>query len=148
MISAKNLYRPYFALIGFSLLIFLLAGCVGGTSSPSTFYLLHPMEQEQVPNTELKKSKPISILIGPIAVPAYLDRPQVVTLTSGNRLVLNEFNRWAEPLRDNFYRVLAENLFLLMDTNDIFTYERRGLIPSGIQVVIDVNRFDFTQGKN
>jgi uncharacterized lipoprotein YmbA len=56
----------------------------------------------------------MTIGIGPVTLPKYLDRPQIVTFTSPYALNVVEFDRWAEPLESTFVRVLAENLALLL----------------------------------
>jgi uncharacterized lipoprotein YmbA len=45
-----------------------------------------------------------------LSIPKYLDRPQIVMTGKGNRLILNEFDRWAEPLADGAGRVLAAHI--------------------------------------
>jgi ABC-type transport auxiliary lipoprotein component len=47
-------------------------------------------------------------------LPPYLDRPQLVTRAGSNRMVLADFDSWAEPLQGLFARVLAKNLTLLL----------------------------------
>ncbi len=63
-----------------------------------------------------------------------------------HELVLEEFNRWAEPLKDNFYRVLMEDLSLLLNTSDVYAYDRDGAPTADYQVIIDVTRFDSVAG--
>jgi len=124
----------------------VLTGCIGGTSKPSKFYLLRSMEnpQKSFPTTGNKDR--VSVLIGPITLPAYLDRTQMVTVAGKHELVLEEFNRWAEPLKDNFYRVLMEDLSLLLNTSDVYAYDRDGAPTADYQVIIDVTRFDSVAG--
>ena len=59
---------------------------------------------------------------------------------------MDEFVRWAEPLKDNFYRVLVENLSLLLHTPEVYAFDRRGSRPGDFQIIIDVTRFDSTEG--
>jgi uncharacterized lipoprotein YmbA len=80
--------------------------------------------------------------VGPITLPKYLDRPQIVTRVSPNQLSLGEFDRWAEPLQDNVSRVLAENLARLIPTDQILvqTWPRSAALDYQIQV--EVLHFD------
>ena len=48
--------------------------------------------------------------VGPITIPASVDRPQIVVAMSPNQVRLDEFNRWVSPLQNNIGRVVAENL--------------------------------------
>jgi uncharacterized lipoprotein YmbA len=83
-----------------------------------------------------------SVLVGPITLPAYLDRTQVVSLAGNHELVVDEFTRWAEPLQDTFYRVLIEDLSSLLNTPEVYGFDSRGSTPTDFQVIIDVTRFD------
>jgi uncharacterized lipoprotein YmbA len=133
--------RRYFLWVMIAAFGTLLAGCAG-TSTPSNFYLLRalPEAEDTVPTVGGKDG--LSVLVGPITLPAYLDRTQVVTIFGDNELRMDEFSRWAEPLKDNFYRVLVENLSLLLNTPRIYSYDRRGVTPADFQIIIDVTRFD------
>ena len=127
--------------------VMILAGCAG-TSKPSNFYLLRALPESEISTTTAAGKDGLSVLVGPITLPAYLDRSQIVTLFGNNELKMDEFSRWAEPLQDNFYRVLIENLSLLLNTPRIYAYDRRGLTPSDFQIIIDVTRFDRVAGED
>ena len=75
-------------------------------------------------------------------IPQYLKRPQIVTRTSRNELEMAEFDKWAEPLEENFSRVLAENLAILLATDRIFSYPWKRDTPVDYQVAVEVSRFD------
>ena len=124
----------------------MLAGCTG-SSGPATFYMLHSMEgsRESLPSAESEKS--VSVLVGPISLPGYLDRIQMVTVAGKNQMALDEFNRWAESLRDSFYRVLLEDLSSLLKTPKVYGYDREGSNAVDYQVIIDVTRFDCVPGE-
>jgi uncharacterized protein len=118
-----------------------LAACAGN-STPSTFYMLRSMESPQESLSTATGEKTLSVLVGPITLPGYLDRNQMLTVVGKNEMALNEFNRWAESLRDSFYRVLLEDLSLLLKTPKVYGYDRSGSNASDYQVFIDVTRFD------
>ena len=121
-------------------------GCA--STKPARFYTLSSVA---IPGTE-NRTEPggegIAIGIGPIKLPEHLDRPQIVTRTSRNELQLAEFDRWAGSLADDFSRVLAENLSILLSTHRVSMYPWRRSVPIEYQVVVDVNRFDGTLGEN
>ena len=84
----------------------LVTACA--TSRQTDFYLLKATLPDR---SDAVLMQPDSTLcIKTIHLPEYLDRPQMVVRDPGYRLQLSEFHRWAEPLRDNFARVLTENL--------------------------------------
>ena len=109
--------------------------------------MLHSMEgsRESLPSAESEKS--VSVLVGPISLPGYLDRIQMVTVAGKNQMALDEFNRWAESLRDSFYRVLLEDLSSLLKTPKVYGYDREGSNAVDYQVIIDVTRFDCVPGE-
>jgi len=137
-----NHRTAFFVWVILPVIAMLMVGCTTGTSKPSKFYMLSSVPESESDASRAPESGAISVLIGPVTLPAYLDRAQVVTLTGKHELVVDEFTRWAEPLQDNFYRVLAENLSLLLNTPKIFAYDRRGTMPADFQIIIDVTRFD------
>lgn len=64
----------------------------------------------------------ISLGIGPVRFPGYLDRQEIVTRAAQNRFDVFEYDRWAEPLDENFTRVLTQNLSVLLRTDQIVAY--------------------------
>ena len=61
----------------------------------------------------------MAIGVGPIELPPYANRLQMVTDNTSYELHTNAFEQWAEPLRDSFLRVLAEILSLLLATDRV-----------------------------
>ena len=71
----------------------------------------------------------------------------MVTVAGKNEMALDEFNRWAESLRESFYRVLLEDLSFLLKTPRIYRYDRSGEEKVDYQITIDVTRFDCARPK-
>jgi uncharacterized protein len=116
-------------------LLLLLAGC---ESPPTEFYTLSNM---QLPPDS--SSTPQTVVgVGPVTLPDYLDRPQIVTRASGNRMMLAAFDAWVEPMDGMFSRVLVENLSSLLATDNVVLLPQRRLTPLDYQVEVDVTRFD------
>jgi len=80
--------------------------------------------------------------LGPIKMPAYLDRQEVVTRVAPNRLELSGQDRWAEPLDSDFTRVLAQNLSSDLGTQRITFYPWYNTTLVDYQVKINVYRFE------
>jgi len=118
----------------------VVAGC--GTSKPSQLYLLHSLRDSEAGGSPTPAKSGPAVLIGPVTLPAYLNRTQVVTLAGDHEVVVDEVTRWAEPLQENVSRVLVENLSLLLNTPEVYAFDRRGATPVDFQIVIDVTRFD------
>lgn len=122
------------------LAVTLLAGC--GKSGATHFYSFSSMEGAP-------SSQPpcLSLGVGPVEVPAYLDRRSVMVRESENRLALAEFEEWAEPVRDGLSRVLAQNLGVLVCAKPIAVHPWPAGVNPGYQVTVQVQRFDGAPGK-
>ncbi len=129
----------YWKSIGLVLVFLTLGGC-GATTQPSKFYLLNSLSSSEKAVSNV--SAGMAIGIGPIHIPEYVDRPQIVTRISKNELKLAEFHKWAEPLKDNIPQVLADNLSVLMRTDQVNIYPWKRSTPIDYQVTIDITRFD------
>jgi uncharacterized lipoprotein YmbA len=69
-----------------------------------------------------RDGQPEILGLGPVRLPGYLDRQEVVTRKGENRFMISEHDRWAEPLEENFTRVLAQNLAGQLGANRIVLY--------------------------
>jgi len=98
------------AMTGF-LLLGLLAGC--GSSPPINYYVLSAQEGS-VPSGNSP-----SLVVGPVTIPEYLNRANLVTEREGNTLAIASLDQWGEPLEDGTKRVLAINLAGLLDTQNV-----------------------------
>jgi hypothetical protein len=116
----------------------LLAGCAATT--PTRFYTLSSLV---VPPGEAAKGLPhLAVGVGPVTLPEYLNRPQIVTRAGSNRIILADFDSWAEPLDGLFARILTENLSLLLGTDDVVPLPLRRTIRLDYDVEVSVTRFD------
>jgi Uncharacterized protein conserved in bacteria len=88
-----------------------------------------------------------SVSVGPISVPAVIDRQQIVILTGPNQVFMDEFNRWASPLKDNIGRVVVENLVSILETTQVTLFPQSTAADASYRAVIEVLRFDSEFGK-
>ena len=77
---------------------------------------------------------------------AYLQRPQIVTRPEGNRLVVDEFNRWGGSLEEEIDRVLAQNLGKLAGSQRIYSYPSRVVADIDYRISLYIRRFDGALG--
>ena len=127
-------------LVCLGLVLWGLAGCMG-SSPPARFYLLDSLAQGEGSLLVGAKEGP-SVLVGPVTLAAYLDRDHLIARSGPVELRVAPFDRWAEPLTDSFYRVLQENLSVLLDTARISTVLQQSPGPADFQVAVHVSRFD------
>jgi uncharacterized lipoprotein YmbA len=107
------------ALLGLLALSFAGCGSFFPKPRPSRLFALSPLSQAA---EDTDYSRQISIGVGPIRFPGYLDRQEIMTRVAPNRFDVMEYDRWAEPLDENFTRVLTQNLSLLLRTDRIVPY--------------------------
>ncbi len=120
--------------------LLLTIGC--GSTKPSRFYMLSPIAHEEAETPVGSREDDPVVGVGPITFPRYLDRPQIVSRTSEHELIVADAHRWAEPLRDTFSRVLAENLALTIPTHQVALFPWKRASRIDYQVTIKVSRLD------
>ena len=131
------------AIVGMSLLVF--GACMNLGTSKSTaarFYLLESNVEPMMAIGSQGRLSNLSLGIGPVTIPAYLDRQQIVTRRSGNELRVDEFHQWAEPLKANISRVIRENLSVLTDAGHVYSYPIKRATIIDYQISLNVLRFD------
>lgn len=118
-----------------------LAGALVGCAQtvPTNFYTLSVSTE---PTVAKRPAQGLVIGLGPITLPQYLDRPDIVTRQGANQMRLADLNKWAEPLEPLLTRIMAEDLYALLDANDVIPIPQRGDIPLDRVVEVDINRFD------
>ncbi len=117
----------------------VITGCIGGTSQKSTYYILNASRQPSALTSALSDQ---GLGVGPITMPDFLKRPQIVTRQTENILEINEFHRWGDSLESQVASVLVENLSSLLNTPQVsaFPWERH-FVPK-YQLYIDFKRFE------
>ena len=124
------------------LLALSLAACsiLEPRPDPSRFFTLTAVAKS--PDTP--RASGVAVGLGPVHVPAYLDRPELATRVATSEVVFSPTDRWAEPLSASLRRVLAENLSAILGTEDILAFPW----PVGARidwaVAVDVVRFERT----
>jgi uncharacterized protein len=122
--------------------VLIVSGC--GMTQPSRFYTLSSLSDAGAAKTVAQND--LAVGVGPISLPNYTDRPEMVRRTTPNEFELAEFERWAEPLQDVFSRVMIENLSVLLATDRVFVAPGRRATTVDYQVEVQVTRFDANVG--
>lgn len=115
----------------------LLVGC-GTTSPPTRYFQLEPVAQQfesSSPNSKL-------LAIGPLHLPEYLDRPQLVTRSGSVEVSIDDFQRWAEPLESALPRVIAANLGAMRDGLAALDHRHDSFLRFDYRLLGDIRRFD------
>jgi uncharacterized lipoprotein YmbA len=119
--------------------ILAFAGC--SSSQPPRFYAL---STAAVPGA--LPAAPVAVLVGPVTIPASVDRPQFVVQAAANRVEVEEFNRWNSPLNDSVARVVARDLAIQLASPDVAVAPLANFKPS-YRVAIDIQRFESIRGQ-
>jgi hypothetical protein len=120
--------------------VMFIAGCAG--SPPSRFYTLSPLDAVDAAGKNLSQGNAVIVAIGPVHIPDYLDRPQIVTRTGRNELSLAEFDRWPGSLKLDVARVMLDNLSIILHEQQVSIVPWRRAIPSECRVAVDISAFD------
>ena len=121
----------------------LLTAC----ATPQTnFYTLESQSQRPVMSTAIAKKRLIGI--GPLSLPALLDRRQIVTRAENNSIQMAEFDQWAAPLKDNVLAVLSKNVATLQPNAIVRAYPWSAYGDVDYRVIVDISRFDTQPGKS
>lgn len=125
------------------LALLVLTACINlGTSTATRFYLLESKAEPVMATKSQSRLSNLSLVIGPVTIAAYLDRPQLVFRINGNELHVDEFHQWAEPLKANISRVIRENLSVLTHAGHVHSHLHRQSVAIDYQITLDVLQFD------
>lgn len=82
--------------------------------------------------------------LGPMHVPEYLNRSQIVTRGPGAEVSVDEFSHWAEPLDLALHRVVAADVDNLLDGVIVISFPYDAVIRSDVdyRVFGEIDRFD------
>ncbi len=109
------------------LLVLVIGACT--PTPPTDFYTLMATSDPDAGQSDPSQGPVIGI--GPIILPQYLDRPQIVRRGSGNQILLADFDSWAEPFQSMVERVLVQDIGRLVRTNNVVA------LPQTRDVVLD-----------
>jgi len=119
----------------------LVAGCARGPGPQ--YYRLTAVEA----GGALPARPELGLAIGPNEFPRYLDRAEIVTRDGAHRLVLANGQRWAGSLRDDFSRMLADELGRRLGTSRVALYPNEPRFRLDYRVLVDVLAFEGVLGE-
>ena len=117
----------------------LLVGACG-SSPPVRYFALSPMDsvQQQDPDDA------VTLGVGPLRLPEYLNRSQIVTRGGGSELEVDEFSRWAEPLTQALHRVVSTDVDNMMNGVMVIAFPWEAVVHNEVdyRLLGEVTRFD------
>ena len=126
-------------------LILMVGSCApfgAGTQKETKYYVLSSLQSAASQEPTLADLPDVGLGVGPIRMPLYLDRSDIVTRDSQHQVVIADFAQWAGPLQENFGRVLAENLSVLLATDRVGVFPFTMSSETDYNVLVYVTRFD------
>ncbi len=84
----------------------------------------------------------VRIGVGPVTIPSYLDRRNLVSRLGENELAFSDLHRWGESLGTGMARVVATNLALFVPARQVESYPWRTLPKIDYRVTMEIERFE------
>jgi uncharacterized protein len=123
-------------------LILVISGCLSVPNSPSPrFYTLQPMAENQM-SKKTNIAAELLIGVGPVKIPEYQARPQMVTRDKENMLKFAQFDRWGESLDQGVARLIGEDLTILLPEAKLTSYPWSSSVPVKYQVIVEIVQLD------
>lgn len=123
-------------LIATTCLVLLIGAC--GSSPPVHYYSLQALETDYSRDAEGSPG----VGIGPLRLPDYLARTRIVTRRGESEVIVDDFNRWAEPVEDAIHRIIATNVDSLLDDVVVVGFPYNHYADMDGQVIGRIDRFD------
>ena len=116
---------------------FILTAC---SSSPnSSFYLLKAKASGSGENITVDFDQ--SIIVGPIALPDYLKREEIIFRSEAHQVTVAEYHRWAEPLDRRITTLIASNLSSRFGAEKVIDYYANFTSNPDITVRVRISEF-------
>lgn len=128
----------------------IVSGCtalLAGPAAAPNYYVLTAVPEADVAHQtsgshhETARAGPV-VGIASVSLPDYLDTPQIVGRSTRNTLDRADFHHWGALLADNLAEVLADNLGIMIPTNQVTLLPRGPSMRTDFQVSVDVSKFE------
>ncbi len=130
------------AVMGVACLALVLSSCMSVPNSPTPrFYMLQAVDGNKV-SKKINTAPDVVIGVGPVKIPEYQDRPQIVTQDKEKMLKFAQFDRWGEPLDLGMTRLIRENLAVMLPEAKFTLYPWNSSVPVKYQVVVEIVQLD------
>lgn len=136
--------RKSAAPVAISLASALLFGCLGAGAKPEFFTLSPSSGAASGPSIASKPA--LGLAVGPLELPRYLDRPEIVTRAGSHRLKVADAHRWGGSLRGDILRVVSDDLGRLLGTSRVAVYPNEPRFRADYRVLLDVREFERRSG--
>jgi len=118
-------------------LLALLAAC--GSTPPIRHYSLGPVAAGPAAPPAAADT---GIVVGPVSLPAGIDRLQIVRTVEGARVDIADSHRWSGSLKDEVARRLAGGIARQTGIGRVVAWPQSTLAAPALTVPIDIQRFE------
>lgn len=123
------------------LVMLLLLGCGLGRSNKVQFHIL---EAETPASGSMQISGP-KVAVGPITIPAYIDRPELF-IQNGSAVKVEDFQQWSEPMLNGISRVVCATISQGLRSQQGVAFPLESNLEAQWRLSLDINRFSGAPG--
>lgn len=123
-------------------LLMLVTSC--GQSTPVRYYKLD--SPNIVYESDIEES--LVLGLGPLRIPDYLERNRIVVRGENSEMIVDDFSRWAEPLDDAIYRLLAANVDRHLEGVMAISFPYNSMIANDYQLLGRIDMFESDKAGN
>jgi uncharacterized protein len=117
-----NMKRTRVATGKLAVLLILTTGCLSPRPDPSVFLVLTPAAPQLTSAFSDDEFPHMVVGVGPVVLPAYLERPQLVSRREATELAVDPFARWSAPLDVLFAEALADHIGALLGPRQVVVH--------------------------
>jgi uncharacterized lipoprotein YmbA len=131
--------------LGLALVALVQGGCalMSSPTDPWRFFTLASHETKTADDRPDAGGRRV-VGLGPILLPAYLGRAEIVTRVGPNEIRPAAADRWAEPLAEGFARALRDDLEAALGGSRVVLYPWGGVARPELVATVSVLRFEPT----
>lgn len=120
----------------------LLSSCVSSGPATSYYSLFSSAGEKQA----IVNDPDLSVGVGPITLPEYLENPAIVSLTDTQRVRVAGYHAWAGNFTDSVTRVLADDLSSALGLRRVWAFPWDSRIRPDMQVRVVFDEFAGIRG--
>lgn len=119
------------------------AGATACSSTATRYYTLSPVDAPAARGGNAAGSAVIAV--GPVSLPDYIDRPQIVVRTGANTVEQATFDQWGGSLDDMVPRLLVSDLGNRLPGDHFVSFPQVGDLPFDYRVPVSISQFDVSR---
>lgn len=121
--------------------LLLLCACsiLDPREDPTRFFVLSPASE---PSPAPGADPGVLIALGPVHLPDYLLRPELVRRAGPNQLEPSRVDRWAEPVDRALVRVLCLDLGALLPQSSVVPFPAAAGEKPALEIELDLSAFE------